>query len=75
MAPITPKQARDYLDRWKIVREAETAELRRSSLETRLDQISTLVGSRHLFAADPDRERRVDEVRARWLTIRKAFDV
>jgi hypothetical protein len=75
MALITPKQATDYLQRWKIVREAQAVSLRQSSLETKLRQLNTLAGSRHLFSPDPDRERRVGEVRARWTQIRKALDV
>ena len=69
MALLTPKQAYDYLDRWKIVREVENDELRDASLETRLRQISTLVNSRYLFEAEPDRGRLIQEVRARWAQI------
>jgi len=72
--PIRRDQALDYLDRWKMVREKEADELRMSSMETRLRQISTLVFSRHLFASDPDRERKVDEVRERWARIRQAMN-
>lgn len=36
--------------------------------------ISTLAASLHLFDVDPDRERRIDEVRSRWMQIRKALD-
>jgi hypothetical protein len=75
MTSITPKQARAFLDRWKMVRELGADELRESSMETRWRQLNALVGSRELFDADPDRERRVEAVRERWAKIRKALDV
>ena len=53
MTAITPEQARAFLDRWKMVREAEADELRASSMELRWRQLSALVGSRQLFGADP----------------------
>ncbi len=72
MTLITPKQALGYLDRWKSVRDREADEWRKSSMETRLRQISALVSSRSLFGADQEREGRIAEVRARWATIRQA---
>jgi hypothetical protein len=74
MTSITPKQARAFLDRWKMVREPGANELRDSSMETRLRQLSDLVGSRQLFTVDADRERGVAEVRERWARIRKVLD-
>src|SRR5271167_814200 len=71
---ITPKQARAFLDRWKLVSELGAGELRESSMEMRLRRLSALVGSRQLFDADPNRERRGEEVRKRWLRIRKTLD-
>ncbi|HEX3602497.1 MAG TPA: hypothetical protein VHU43_00290 [Steroidobacteraceae bacterium] len=41
-------------------------------METRIRQLSTLVGSAHLFNPDPDRARGEAEVRARWARIRNA---
>jgi hypothetical protein len=73
MTLIAPKQVRAFLDRWKMVRESGADELRNSSMETRMRQLSALVGSRRLFNVDADRERRVTEVRERWARIRKAL--
>jgi hypothetical protein len=75
MTAITPEQARAFLDRWEMVREMEADELRASSMDLRLRQLSALVGSRQLFDADPKPERGVEEVRERWARIRRAFDV
>jgi hypothetical protein len=70
---ITPAQARDYLDRWKLVKQAEAEELRTVSLETKLQQLSVLMASRGLFAADPARDREIEQVRDRWLRIFQAL--
>jgi hypothetical protein len=75
MSLITPKQAREFRERWRVSREAETAALRESSMEMRLRQLSALIGSRALFGLDPDRERGIEQVRERWAQIRKASDV
>lgn len=73
MTSITPKEAHDYLDRWKLVRELEADELRNASLETKLQQLAVLMGSRGLFSNDVHRDERVREVRDRWASIRRAF--
>ncbi|MGQ0835083.1 MAG: hypothetical protein ACT4O5_09230 [Gammaproteobacteria bacterium] len=73
MTSITPKQARDYLDRWKLVEEVEANELRTVSMETKLRQLAVLMASRNLFGDDRDRETRVREVRNRWTRIRAAL--
>jgi hypothetical protein len=75
MTSITPEQARAFLDRWKMVRESRADEPRERLMETRLRQLSVLVGSRELFDVDPHRERRVEDVRERWARIRKTLDV
>jgi len=69
---ITPKQAHDYLDRWKLVKQAEVAELRASPLATKAQQLAVLMASRTLFGTDPNRERQIQEVRDRWALIRHA---
>jgi hypothetical protein len=73
MAEITPEQARSYFSRWDLVREVETTELQRTSMETKLRQLAALMASRHLFAPDPNRETQVHEVRERWARLRKAL--
>lgn len=73
MNSITPKQARQYLERWKLVRQAEVEELRATSLETKLQQLAVLMASRGLFRGDRDRESQVREIRDRWARIRQAL--
>ena len=74
MTPITSEQANAFLARWKLVREAQTQELRETSIETKVHQLSTLMASRDLFRPDPDRELQVEGVRERWARIHRAFD-
>ena len=72
MAAITPGEARAYFERWKLVREVESAQLQRTSMEAKLQQLSSLMASRSIFCPDPDREREIDVVRERWSRLRKA---
>jgi hypothetical protein len=73
MAAITPDQARGYLERWELVRDVESGELRRTSMEAKLQQLSSLMASRSIFGPDPDREREIEVVRERWSRLRKAL--
>lgn len=73
MSSITPDDALRYLERWKLVEEREIAELRNTPIEVKARQVGVLMASRDLFREDPDRERGVREVRARWVRIRKAL--
>jgi hypothetical protein len=73
MVEITPEEARDYIQRWDLVREIEAAELRRTPIETKLRQLAALMASRHLFGPEPDRERRLCEVRDRWARLRQVL--
>jgi hypothetical protein len=52
---------------------AEAAELRLATMEIKLQQLSALMASRHLFGAEPDREAEVHEVRERWTRLRQAL--
>ncbi|MET0987961.1 MAG: hypothetical protein ABW034_21385 [Steroidobacteraceae bacterium] len=73
MNSMTPDQARDYLERWRLIKQAEVEALRASSMETKLQQLSVLVASRNLFADRPERDGQVREIRDRWARIRQAL--
>ena len=73
MSSITPDDALRYLERRKLVEEREITELRNTPIEVKARQVGVLMASRDLFREDPDRERGVREVRARWVRIRKAL--
>ena len=73
MNSITPEEAREYLDRWKLVRQEEVRQLRAASFETKLRQLDVLMASRSLFGSDRNREMQVREIQKRWARIRQAF--
>jgi hypothetical protein len=73
MSSVTPDEARQYLERWKLVEEREITELRETSVEIKAKQLSALMASRNLFREDPERERGVRQVQARWARLRKAL--
>lgn len=73
MADMTPEEARAYFRRWELLREEETRQRLRTSMETKLRQLSSLMASRHLFGVDPDREAGVQAVRERWARLRRAM--
>ena len=70
---MTPEDAHQYLERWRLVEERELTELRQTPIEAKARQLSALMASRELFGEDPDRENGVREVRARWARLRKAL--
>ena len=73
MASITPAEAQAYFERWDLVKEIELAELRRTSLDTKLLQLSALMASRSLFGVDPGRENGVRLVSDRWTRLWQAL--
>jgi hypothetical protein len=70
---MTSEQAQAYMRRWQQVRDAELAELQRTSPETRFTQLAALMASRDAFDAEPDRDAQVREVRERWARLRQAL--
>lgn len=73
MAAITPQQAHEYLNRWKLVRQIEVDQLRSEAMETKLQQLAVLMASRDLFRNDQHREKQSEELHDRWTRIRKAL--
>ena len=65
MTAITRRQARDYRERWKIVRARESCERDTTSTNERARQLSVPMTSQFLFERDSNRERLGDEVRLR----------
>jgi hypothetical protein len=70
---INAVDARAYLARWTSVSEMEIAELRSTSMDTKLHQLASLMASREMFGADPDREQSVETVREGWARLRQAL--
>jgi hypothetical protein len=73
MASITPAEAQAYFERWELVKEIELAELRHTSMDTKLRQLSALMASRSLFGVDPERENGMQLVRDRWARLWQAL--
>jgi hypothetical protein len=73
MAAITPTEAKAYFQRWEFVKEVELIELRRTSMDVKLRQLSALMASRGLFGADTERENGVQLVRDRWARLRQTL--
>ena len=73
MSAMTPEQARAYFERWKLVQEADAAELQRTPMDTKFRQLASLMASRHLFGPEPDREAQIQLVRERWARLRQAL--
>lgn len=73
MGEMNREEVRAYLARWQLVQEAEIAELRRTSLETKFRQLESLVASRSVFGAEPNRDAQAGEVRERWTRLRQAL--
>ena len=71
--PITPEQAAAYVERWRLVREFEREELRRTPLAVKLHQVEVLaemaeaLGWREALEADDER------VRELWRRLRTAL--
>ena len=73
MAAVTPEEARAYFKRWELVRDVEARELRRTPMETKLQQLAALMASRQVFGPEPDREAQIRVVRERWARLRRAL--
>jgi hypothetical protein len=68
---ITRSDARAYLDRWTLVKEIEGIELRKTSMDMKVQQLASLMESRELFGDDPKRQQEVQHVRERWAQLRE----
>lgn len=73
MRKMTPEDARAYLTRWQLLRDVEAAELRRTSMDVKLQQLAALVAARDVFGPEPEREMQIRAVRERWAHLRQAL--
>ncbi len=67
---MTPESATRYLARWKLVNDAEFEELRATTLETKLRQLSALMASVAAAGWRDALDAETDAVRARWQRLR-----
>jgi Fe-S-cluster formation regulator IscX/YfhJ len=73
MKVISPEQAKAYLSRWQLVRQAEEAELERTSVDVKFRQLAALMTTQDAFADDPQRQAEIQAVRERWARLREAI--
>ncbi len=73
MPAITREEALQYLARWEMVRQFEVQEMRSTSMADKLQQLDSLMASRHLFATDLKADLAVLEVRQRWMRLRQVL--
>lgn len=77
--PMTKQQAQDFVTRWAAVRQVEIEELRATPMDEKVRQLNDLMlcardwpwTPEHLAAESAE----VEEVRARWVRLRKAYGV
>lgn len=67
---MTKAQAREYANRWKLVNEAEIAELAATPIEVVLQQLDSLRSAIDPLGWREDLEGEIEEVRDRWIRLR-----
>jgi hypothetical protein len=72
---MTKKEARDYMNRWRLVNKALAEELRRTPMEVKFQQMDAAyrmaVGLGFLQKMKAVKQDTEDEVRRRWLRLKK----
>jgi len=72
---ITSSQARAFRARWQVVNDAEREELRRTPLETKLQQLASLMALARQLGWTDALAQEQGEVRERWSRLRKVYGV
>jgi len=75
MQAMTKEEARNFRDRWRMVNEVISREIRNATPELRLQRLRTVFASAHRFSA---KHRSVDEddgVRVRWNLLKDRLHV
>jgi len=72
---ITPREAREYLARYEAMEAIEREELRRATPEQKLKQLETLMQWVLDFGWDEALREGEEEVRARWIRLKKHYGV
>jgi hypothetical protein len=71
MIKLTKKQAIQYKQRWRQIKAIETWELQTTPMPLKFKQLCWLMNSFRLSRPDEQREREIDTIRKRWITLRK----
>ena len=70
---MTREEALAFQARWRLVSEAELEELRATSPETKLRQLAALMASVEPMGWTEALQAEEQEVRERWIRLRKAY--
>ena len=72
---ISKSHARAFQSRWQAANEAEREELRRTSVEIKLQQLNSLFAMARQMGWTEALAAEENEVRERWNRLRKAYGV
>lgn len=60
---------------WQLVAKRQQAEIRKLTIDEKLDRLSRLMSTVPTASARAERQRRVDETRQKWVRLKQAYDV
>ena len=72
---LTREQARAFVDRWKLVTEADVAELRATPMSRKLEQLAALAQSAHGLGWRTEDVSEIEVVRQRWWKLAEHYRV
>ena len=70
---LTKADGRAWLKRWRLVNQREQAELRQTSIETKLQQLAALMLSSSEFGWNEELAGEEALARERWRQLRRAY--
>lgn len=73
MSNLTRQAAQEYFNRWRLVNEAEIAELRSTPMEVKLRQLASLMASVKALGWESSLGKDEEEVRARWIRLKMIY--
>ena len=73
MSDIPPEAARDYVARWALANDAEVEELRRTTMDTKVRQLASLMASRAELTEEPARSAEAQQVEQRWSLLKQVL--
>ncbi len=68
---MTKAEARAWMDRWRIVNEAEIEELRNTSSEVKFRRLATLMHTARVLNWKTSTEAEDEIVRQRWIRLKR----
>jgi hypothetical protein len=72
---VTREEAFQYIDRWRLVEETTSEELRQTPVEVKLRQLAVMVEAAHSLGWVDDLRAGEEEVRERWRLLKERMNV